>query len=140
MPRSPLDTPGISQGSSQHSHTSPAVGWAQLLGVEAATLLPVTVPALRIHKSRTALSLEAQGGLCTPCALVSASWGRAVLGVDGCLEQAEGNQCWGPKCLRRQQGRGSQEKDQTSDSTSSFPSSMLTSQSGHKGLEPCGQV
>lgn len=102
-------------------------------GVGATSLLPVTVPALRIHKSRTALSLEAQGSL------VSASWGRAVLGLMG-LEQAKGNQGWGPKCLRRKQGRGSQDKDRTSDSTSSFPNSMLTSQSGHKGLEPCGQV
>lgn len=106
-------------------------------GVGAAALLPVTVPALRIHTSRAALSLEAQESrhpLCTSVCLL----GRAGLGVDGCLEQAEGNQCWGPKCLRRRQGRGSQAKDQTSDS--SFPSSMLTSQLGHKGPEPCGQV
>lgn len=61
-------------------------------------------------------------------------------GLVGVWSRQRGTPVLEPKCLRRRQGRGSQAKDPTSDLTSSFPSSMLTSQSRHKGLEPCGQV
>lgn len=64
-------------------------------GVGAAALLPVTVPALRIHKSRAACpwKLESLG---TPSALVSASWGGQAWGLMGVWSRQRGTSVGAP--------------------------------------------